>query len=212
MSDHQMFREWPAAYVLGALDAEERRDFESHLGECRACADEVASFAPIPGLLASVETVEPPTVPERIAELAVERVRSDVESILVSRNRWRIAAAVAIVAMLAVMVPAVVGEEPSAPAAVFELEAGAQATGQIAMDTRFWGTALEFELRDLPTLDRYEAWVVSSTGEWQQVAAWGPTPAGNARLSGSSSIQLEDIDSVVITAGGRAEAVGTAKP
>lgn len=212
MNDHQMFREWPAAYVLGALDAEERRDFESHLSECRECADEVASFAPIPGLLARVDTAEQPSAPARIAELAVERVRSDWTGVVRSRSRWRIAAAVAIVAMLAVLVPAVTGEEPAAPAAVFDLEAGAQATGQIAMDTRFWGTALEFELQELPTHDRYEAWVVSSTGEWQQVAAWGPTPAGRARLSGSSSIQLADIDSVVITSGGRDGAIATAKP
>ena len=212
MKDHQIFREWPAAYVLGALDADERRDFESHLSECRECADEVASFAPIPGLLARIETVESPAAPERIAELAVERVRSDWRGVVRSRNRWRIAAAVAIVAMLAVMVPAIVGEEPAAPAAVFELEAGAQATGQIAMDTRFWGTALEFELQELPTHDRYEAWVVSSAGEWQQVAAWGPTPAGSARLLGSSSIQLADIDSVVITSGGRDDSIATARP
>lgn len=212
MSDHQMFKEWPAAYVLGALDAEERSDFESHLGECRECADEIASFAPIPGLLARVDPAEQPAAPERIAELAVERVGSDWSSVVRSRKRWRVTAAVAIVAMCALLVPAVVGEEPAAPAAVIELEAGSQATGQVAMDTRFWGTALEFELQQLPTHDRYEAWVVSTAGEWQQVAAWGPTPAGSARLSGSSSIQLENVGSVVITAGGRDGTIATAKP
>jgi len=32
------------AYVLGALEADERRAFEAHLAECDRCAAEVRSF------------------------------------------------------------------------------------------------------------------------------------------------------------------------
>ncbi len=47
-----------APYVLGALSDEERRDFERHLAECPACADVVAEFSGLPGLLATVSEAE----------------------------------------------------------------------------------------------------------------------------------------------------------
>jgi len=46
------FREWDAAYVLGSLSAEDRRDFERHLPTCPACAAAVAELAGLPGILA----------------------------------------------------------------------------------------------------------------------------------------------------------------
>ncbi|WP_205750230.1 zf-HC2 domain-containing protein [Cryobacterium sp. SO1] len=46
------FRDWDAAYVLGALNTEDRRDFERHLPTCPACAAAVAELAGLPGILA----------------------------------------------------------------------------------------------------------------------------------------------------------------
>jgi anti-sigma-K factor RskA len=49
------------AYVLGALDATERADFERHLADCRQCADEVRSLQPVvDGLGQIVPLVDPP--------------------------------------------------------------------------------------------------------------------------------------------------------
>ncbi|WHT22713.1 hypothetical protein N8J89_17100 [Crossiella sp. CA-258035] len=48
------YREWDAAYLLGALSHTERRDYEGHLHACRPCARAVAGFAGLPGLLATV--------------------------------------------------------------------------------------------------------------------------------------------------------------
>ena len=42
-----------AAYVLGSLDADERRAFESHVAECGECAAEVASLRSVTGALAA---------------------------------------------------------------------------------------------------------------------------------------------------------------
>jgi hypothetical protein len=49
------YREWDAAYVLGALPPEERREYEAHLAECEECAAAVAELAAMPGLLAAVD-------------------------------------------------------------------------------------------------------------------------------------------------------------
>ncbi|WP_410643178.1 zf-HC2 domain-containing protein [Amycolatopsis sp. lyj-346] len=48
------YRDWDAAYVLGALSPGERREYEQHLGWCSPCAAAVASFAGMPGILSVV--------------------------------------------------------------------------------------------------------------------------------------------------------------
>jgi anti-sigma-K factor RskA len=54
MSTHEELKANAAGYVLGSLDAEERRAFESHLAGCAECSAEVASLRPVVGALASV--------------------------------------------------------------------------------------------------------------------------------------------------------------
>ncbi|OLT53196.1 zf-HC2 domain-containing protein [Cellulosimicrobium sp. CUA-896] len=45
------YHDWDAAYVLGALGPQERRDFERHLATCAACRESVAALAGMPGIL-----------------------------------------------------------------------------------------------------------------------------------------------------------------
>lgn len=45
------YREWDAAYVLGALGPQDRRTFEQHLATCAACRESVADLAGMPGIL-----------------------------------------------------------------------------------------------------------------------------------------------------------------
>jgi anti-sigma factor RsiW len=46
------------AYVLGGLDADERRQFEDHLRGCSRCRRDVADCAPLPALLAKVDPAD----------------------------------------------------------------------------------------------------------------------------------------------------------
>lgn len=68
-SSADAYREWDAAYLLGALSPVERREFEEHLAGCADCRAEVAEIAGMPGLLAQlppedvVGIVVPSTVP-----------------------------------------------------------------------------------------------------------------------------------------------------
>ncbi|WP_159792766.1 zf-HC2 domain-containing protein [Puerhibacterium puerhi] len=52
------YREWDAAYVLGALAPGERREYERHLAACDACREAVAEIAGIPGVLGTVTPQE----------------------------------------------------------------------------------------------------------------------------------------------------------
>jgi hypothetical protein len=68
------------------------------------------------------------------------------------------------------------------------VQSGSVATGSVSLDERAWGTAITLDLQDLPPNDSYVAWAVDKSGEWQQVASWGPTPNSSAHVSGASSL------------------------
>lgn len=200
MSDHQQYREWSAAYVLGSLDADERAEFQTHLTSCEECRQDVVSLAPLPGLLSRVESEEE-AAPARIAELASRTMRSEWGGLRQSRRRWRwaaaVAAAAAVFTLLLPLIPQVGQEEGTA--LVFAPES--VASGTVLIVEKAWGTAAQIELKDLPDSDKYVAWAVSKDGRWEQMAIWGPTPDANARVAGASSVATGDLSAVVITSG-----------
>ena len=55
---HERYAQWDAAYVLGALSAAERREFETHIAECEVCAAAVADLAALPGLLSALPATD----------------------------------------------------------------------------------------------------------------------------------------------------------
>ena len=79
MTAHEELKANAAGYVLGSLDPEERRAFESHLAECAECAEEVASLRPVVGALATaVPQVTPrAALRERILSGAAPRAGGD---------------------------------------------------------------------------------------------------------------------------------------
>lgn len=72
--DHEFFREWDAAYILGALTAEDRRAFEGHLETCEQCRAAVGELAPMPGLLARIRPQSQPIARAEPAETEIDSV------------------------------------------------------------------------------------------------------------------------------------------
>ena len=66
--DHEELREHAALFVLGALEPEERTEFEAHVAECLECAAEVRVLTAVPTMLAqAVPQVDPsPALRERV--------------------------------------------------------------------------------------------------------------------------------------------------
>lgn len=92
------FSEYDGAYVLGALSARERDEFELHLNECRRCTEAVERLAGLPSLLATVpravaEAQPVGPTPELLLPSLIREVRSRER-----RRRWLTAAAAAAVA------------------------------------------------------------------------------------------------------------------
>ena len=53
--DDDRYATWDAAYVLGSLSSDERREYEAHLSTCPRCSAAVAELSEIPPLLAKLE-------------------------------------------------------------------------------------------------------------------------------------------------------------
>lgn len=213
MTDHETFRQWSATYVLGALDAEERQRFEGHLAGCEQCRGDVAAFAPIPALLARVESSEAVSLPDSVLEHALPRIRSERSSLVRSRRRWRWAAALTGVAAVAAVVflagsQLLTVAEPDATRLTVDAES--MVTAEITVASRSWGTAINLDLEDLPPHDGYVAWAVDREGAWQQVAVWGPTSSAQALVWGASSFATADLSAVVVTTEDGSETLVTA--
>ncbi|MFF0456129.1 anti-sigma factor family protein [Nocardia africana] len=53
-ASHDDYATWDAPYVLGALDPDQRLEYETHLSECAECRLAVADLSGLPGLLGHV--------------------------------------------------------------------------------------------------------------------------------------------------------------
>ncbi len=70
-------RDQIAAYVLGALDDAEVREFEVHLATCHDCQDELDSFRSVAGALAA--GAPPAKAPRSIRDAVMTEVRAEAE-------------------------------------------------------------------------------------------------------------------------------------
>jgi anti-sigma-K factor RskA len=78
MNTHDELKANAAGYVLGSLDADEGRAFESHLAACAECAAEVASLRPVVGALATAVPQVTPRAELRDRVLAAAGSRADL--------------------------------------------------------------------------------------------------------------------------------------
>lgn len=215
MSEHQRLAEWDAAYVLGALGAADRAEFEEHLEHCDACRDAVAELAPIPGLLARVpaERAEELLGPadagrEALLDLGAHRAR---------RRRGRrlltaLAAAAAAVALLFagsaldLLRPAAETEQgPDATVAMEPVDA-APLRASIGMTTVPWGTKLdvtcsyEADAYGRPGGGEYELVAIGADGQETSLSTWHAQPGSTALFSAGTALPAEEIQALEIRA------------
>ncbi|WP_028046410.1 zf-HC2 domain-containing protein [Cellulomonas sp. URHE0023] len=223
--DHR-YREWDAAYVLGALGPQDRRDFEEHLRTCAECSAAVAELAGMPGLLRLVPAQEALSeIDDSVAGDVVQLAALAHRARRVRRRRF-----VALVGAAAVLL--VVGglagtflsgpapEPPSASVTTnLELEpvGDVAVTADLTLEKKGWGTRIDWECSypanlwstgDGPT---YELVLVDDAGQRTVVATWLARTTGARGLGASSSIVTEDIRSVEIRVAGSDTALASAR-
>jgi anti-sigma-K factor RskA len=209
-TDHDRLRELTAAYVIGALDPADRAELDRHLQDCDECRADVVAFAPLPALLGRVEPHEVDSpLPVGGADALVAAVLDDGRRLRGSRQRWRWLAGAAAVVAIALGLATVQDEDAPTrrgEGVVLAVElAGADATAEVVADRRAWGTYVHLSAAGLPDRDVYRVWTVDRTGAWEPVGSWGPTAGGRAQLGSSTSLDLEEIDRIVVTSERRDE-------
>jgi hypothetical protein len=118
LGDTDQFAMWDAAYVLGSLGAEERRQYEAHLSTCARCREAVAELSGMPALLALLDSDEIAALDE--ASRGLPQPPPELLDSLLAKVSWRdrrsrmsgttAAGAAVVAAAAAVVASAAVGE------------------------------------------------------------------------------------------------------
>jgi hypothetical protein len=216
MSD--TYREWDAAYVLGALSADERREFEKHLDGCDRCRGSVAELAGIPGILAKLpvaDAVEIAAAPEQPAgespfpELGIVQRLARAE---VRRRRRSLIIALAAGLIVVGSLGGLWASNAFAPSVhLHEMTALGQdvVTAQVAVVPEAYGSRIVWSCQYPSTWKQsfgYDLVVIDAAGAATTVATW--SSAGNADgLTATTAIPATAIRAVEIRLTGEPSAV-----
>jgi anti-sigma-K factor RskA len=161
--ERQGIHELSAAYALDALDGDDRRRFEEHLGQCADCRDDVASFHEATASLAY--DVDAPAPSQALRERILTKARAERPSNIVAlpSRRWglRIATGVAAVAAFAALAfglwAASLQNELDDRVAVFELTG---ADGSLLVEPSGEAILTVDGLGRAPAGKTFEIWVI----------------------------------------------------
>ncbi len=216
--DGDRYVTWDAAYVLGSLSGNERREYEAHLESCPRCRSAVAELSGIPALLAMLDLEDVRALDEQTPE--TPPLRPEVLESVLDKVRWRrrrsrwltsaavgLAAALLAVGMVIAIRPETLGLETYAPQ---ENAQGLDMTkvnetpiaASITMTGFGWGTRIDMACT-------YGDWgqsggppqnlgmvVVGRDGSHTQVATWLGLSGATALPSATTPMPKDEIAAV----------------
>lgn len=220
-AEHDELHRLLGGYLLGGLDEADTDRLDGHLRDCDECRDELERLSPVPELLRRLPDAQGPSrggaqapismsarpSPENIEGL-LRRMRAErSRESRIARVRWLAAAAVVLVAA-AIGFGVIRGNRETAPPSVlpspqlvtaqFQAAEGSGLTGQAVLTPKVWGVSVALDVTKLRGEGPFKCQVRSLQGQVEQAAIWGPTPSGNAKVIGASSIQLRNVRSVTV--------------
>jgi hypothetical protein len=214
IEQQDFFLDYDAAYVMGALDPQDRRAFEEHLTTCARCTAAVSELAGMPGLLAQVPTQQvlaPRATPEPVPDTLLPRLAAAIRAQRLRRRVWTgvvAAAAACLVTAVALTAGPWSTKDPESTGIALPMTALATApvTATVRLDSVDWGTEVNLECTyqddgSLPA-DKWEARtytlvvVPKDGGAAQQVAQWTALPGKTVTPSGSTSLTTEQIKDI----------------
>jgi hypothetical protein len=225
LADADPFAMWDAAYLLGSLDAEERRQYEAHLSTCAECRESVAELTGMPALLALLDPDEvaaldeaspelPPPPPELLDSLLAKVSWRDRRR---RRLSWTMAAAAAAAAVvIAVLVgihpgssvPSAAPPPTSASVLTMTRVAPNSINAAISLISQGSGTRIEMtctypkesadSVRHDNDVDKLAMVVVGRDGSHAQLTTWMAPPGVTVRPVGSTPMRMDQIAAVQI--------------
>lgn len=203
---------WDAAYVLGALSAADRREFEAHLAECPACRDAVAEISGVPALLSQLDgntvtaindtdraTPHPPADLLPALLTAVHRRRRRTRMVA-----WVASAAAASIVGIGVLIGVGYSTTPSPrPEALPMAQVGTTALAStVAVKSESWGSFIDLSCVCLAPMnashDTLALVVVGRDGSQSRLATWVAEPGHTATPAGSISTPTDQIAAVQV--------------
>ncbi|MEY9966271.1 anti-sigma factor RsiW [Streptacidiphilus sp. MAP12-16] len=204
------------AYLLGALDPEERRALESHIAGCPLCRAELVELAPLPGLLRHTPFDELEESAPAAESLSPVREQSPPAAAAQHRrrNRGRVLTAAGLglaAAVAGVVVYAGVSRNGAAPTPA-QAQAAAAATWTAtdpsthvsaiaALMPEAWGTQFQLKLGGLPSGITCHLVVHDRNGNSETAGTWGSGYASSASVPASTSISPAQISTLDIVDG-----------
>lgn len=219
MSD-DTYLTWDAAYVLGALSGDERREYEAHLQSCTRCRTAVAELGGMPALLSMLDLDEVSALDDEAPDppLRPEVLTSVIDRAGVRRRRARratmsavgVAAVLTALALVVAVRPEVFGlhraptQQPTAQMLGMSKVSETPINASVALTGYGWGTRIDMECS-------YGDWgqsphgvkpqdlgmvVIGDDGSRQQIATWLGLSGATALPSGTTPMGRDEIAAV----------------
>jgi anti-sigma-K factor RskA len=191
--DAETVHELTAAYVLDALEPEEREAFEDHLATCPSCQEEVADLS-----IAATElawAAEPAAPSPELRDRILEAARAERPNVVPLRPRrmspvWAVAAVAACVAIgLGVWNISLHNQLSDARSTAIERLPVAGLQGSVVVGSGGTAALVAFHLPAAPPGKTYQAWVIPN----------GKSPAPAGLFKGGAGATFVPIDGKVVT-------------
>lgn len=215
--DDDGYATWDAAYVLGSLSEDDRREYEAHLQTCPRCRAAVEGLGEIPPLLAKLDSADvasldgnspEPQLRPQVLDSLLHRVHANRR-----RSRWvttaALAAAAAVLAIGLVIAirPDSLGlqtgtEQAAGSAMEMTKVSETPINATISMTGYGWGTRIDMACtygdwgqRDAPPQNLGMV-IVGRDGSHSQIATWLGLSGATALPSANTALPMEEIAAV----------------
>ncbi len=193
-----------AAYLLGALEPEERRAVQEHLRHCDDCHAELAELAQLPGLLALVQPEDLLTPPVAPSPDLFDRV-----SAAARRPRWTRHRLLVIAAVLVLLVGGVLAAIAAWPRTDATTVTAANGGVEFAVTAPAGGggTVLAIAVDGLAPAGECRLVVVDEAGQVHPAGRWGVDDDGGGTWRGWADVDAGTVTAVVLLDGRGTELV-----
>lgn len=230
------YKEWDAAYVLGALSHDERKEYEAHLMQCSNCSAALALLAGIPGFLgkidsqtainlmdgASADSVVDPREESIFIQKLAKRVAQEQRKTRIRQTIGLVAAVVISITIGVASGPKVQYSTKQAPNPSSKAIDAAWhltnfqpeiLTAELHITSNAWGTHFEWNCtysKNAATWDaskRYDMILTDSSGRKFVIASWAPSGNAAKGLSATTALSGSQIKMVEVTVTGSAKPI-----
>lgn len=192
------------AYVLGALEPDERARVEEHLRGCRTCTEELAGFGALPALM---DRVRPDDLrPVGLAPSADLFDRLSAAAAPPRRNRARTWALVA-AAVLVVLGVGIGGTVRGADRDRAVTAAAGAVRATVVASTVDDGSALAVTVAGMRPGEECRMVAVDTDGARHEAGTWPASAAGDGSWRGWTDVDRTDLAEVVLVGDGGRELV-----